>query len=180
MRRASASWLTSPKVAVAVPPACAISSTRLSTPPQLASRSPGALCSLATPVERTSDTTTVTPFAASARAVELPMPTGLPQPVISATRAGWGIESSLSCLRRRRRSVAFWRLLHQRQRMPIRVAKERHPQIVIGHAGDQMRRSVKADAALRQLGDRKRHIVADEVERRAPAYIVRVARLFEQ
>jgi hypothetical protein len=33
----------------------------------------------------------VTPAAASARAVELPMPTGLPQPVISATRAELGM-----------------------------------------------------------------------------------------
>ena len=42
----------------------------------------------------TSDTTTVTPAAASARAVELPMPTDLPHPVISATRAELGIPSS--------------------------------------------------------------------------------------
>src|SRR5207302_973483 len=34
--------------------------------------------------------------AASARAVELPMPIGLPQPVISATRVGWGMVSSLA------------------------------------------------------------------------------------
>jgi hypothetical protein len=34
-------------------------------------------------------------LAASARAVELPMPTGLPQPVISATRVEWGMASSL-------------------------------------------------------------------------------------
>src|SRR5712691_6548844 len=91
MRFASASWLTSPKTAEAVPPALTIASTRLSTPPQLVSRSPGALCSLATPVGRTSETTTVTPLAASARAVELPMPIGLPQPVISATRDEWGM-----------------------------------------------------------------------------------------
>src|ERR1700681_3427820 len=91
MRFASASWLTSPRVAEAVPPALVISSTKLSPPPQLASRSPGALCSLATPAGRTSETITVTPLAASARAVELPMPIGLPQPVISATRVGWGI-----------------------------------------------------------------------------------------
>src|SRR5712672_35166 len=91
MRRASASWLTSPSTADAVPPALAISSTRLSTPPQLASRSPGALCSLAIPAGRTSETTTATPLAARARAVELPMPTGLPQPVISATRDEWGM-----------------------------------------------------------------------------------------
>src|SRR3954470_21207109 len=91
MRRASASWLTSPSTAEAVPPAFAISSTRLSTPPQFASRSPGAVCSLATPAGRTSETTTATPLAASARAVELPMPTGLPQPVISATRDEWGM-----------------------------------------------------------------------------------------
>src|SRR5712691_10023606 len=91
MRWASASWLTSPSTAEAVPPALAIASTRLSTPPQLVSRSPGALCSLATPAGRTSETTTVTPLAASARAVELPMPIGLPQPVIRATRDGWGM-----------------------------------------------------------------------------------------
>src|SRR5438874_634704 len=95
MRRASSSRLTSPSTAEAVPPVFAISSTRLSTPPQLASRSPGALCSLATPAGRTSETTTATPLAARARAVELPMPTGLPQPVISATRDEWGMESSL-------------------------------------------------------------------------------------
>src|SRR5712691_821245 len=91
MRLASASWLTSPSTAEAVPPALVICSTRLSTPPQLASVSPGALNSLATPVGRRSETTTATPLAANARAVELPMPIGLPQPVISATRVGWGI-----------------------------------------------------------------------------------------
>src|SRR6266567_1491675 len=91
MRLASASWLTSPKTAEAVPPSFKIASTRLSTPPQFVSRSPGALCSLATPAGRTSETTTVTPLAASARAVELPMPIGFPQPVISATRDGWGM-----------------------------------------------------------------------------------------
>src|SRR5258708_14668907 len=96
MRVASASWRTSPGAAEAVPPAFKIASTRLSTPPQLLSRSPGALCSLATPAGRTSETTTVTPLAASARAVELPMPIGLPQPVISATRDDGGILSLLS------------------------------------------------------------------------------------
>src|SRR5437588_7536346 len=91
MRLASASWLTSPSTDEAVPPALAICSTRLSTPPQLASVSPAALNSLATPAGRRSETTTATPLAASARAVELPMPIGLPQPVIKATRVGWGI-----------------------------------------------------------------------------------------
>jgi hypothetical protein len=51
---------------------------------------------LATPVDTTSETTTVTPAAASARAVELPMPIGLPHPVISATRAELGIGASFS------------------------------------------------------------------------------------
>src|SRR5439155_27026799 len=92
MRPASASRLTSPIVAEAVPPDLVISSTRLSIPPQFGSRSPGALCSLATPVGRRSETTTATPLAASARAVELPMPTGLPQPVIKATRDEWGMD----------------------------------------------------------------------------------------
>src|SRR5260370_31546439 len=91
MRPASTSRLTSPIVAEAVPRALVIASTRLSTPPQFGSRSPGALCSLATPVGRRSETTTATPLAASARAVELPMPIGLPQPVISATRDDWGM-----------------------------------------------------------------------------------------
>src|SRR5579862_1868556 len=91
MRFASASWLTSPSTDDAVPPALAICSTRLSTPPQLASVSPGALNSLATPAGRKSETTTATPLAANARAVELPMPTGLPQPVTRATRVGWGM-----------------------------------------------------------------------------------------
>ena len=53
--------------------------------------SPWTLCSLATPAGTTSETTTVTPAAASARAVELPMPIGLPQPVISATRVELGM-----------------------------------------------------------------------------------------
>src|SRR5437588_11580193 len=92
MRCASASWLTSPSTDEAVPPAWVICSTRLSTPPQLASVSPGALNSLATPAGRTSETTTATPLAANARAVELPMPIGLPQPVISATRDAWGMD----------------------------------------------------------------------------------------
>src|SRR5260370_36804910 len=87
----SASWLTPRNVEEAVPPALVISSTRLSTPPQLASRSPGALNSLAIPAGRTSETTTATPLAAKARAVELPMPIGFPQPVINATRVGLGI-----------------------------------------------------------------------------------------
>src|SRR5947209_14976538 len=95
MRRASSSRLTSPSTEEAVPPAFAICSTRLSTPPQFVSRSPGALCSLATPAGRRSETTTATPLAASARAVELPMPIGLPQPVIKATRVGWGIRLEL-------------------------------------------------------------------------------------
>src|ERR1700730_1378734 len=95
MRLASASWLTSPSTEEAVPPALVICSTRLSTPPQLASVSPGALCSLATPVGRRSETTTATPLAANARAVELPMPIGLPQRVISATRDEWRMGSSL-------------------------------------------------------------------------------------
>src|SRR3954470_3679110 len=96
MRPASPSWLTSPRVVEAVPPAFFISSTSVSTPPQFASVSSGALNSLATPVGRRSETTTATPFAASARAVELPMPIGLPQPVIRATRVGWGIDVSPS------------------------------------------------------------------------------------
>ena len=94
MRFASSSRLTSPKVAEAVPPDALICSTSVSTPPQFASVSSGALNSFATPVGRRSDTTTATPLAASARAVELPMPTGLPQPVIRATRVGWGISGS--------------------------------------------------------------------------------------
>ena len=48
------------------------------------------------------------PGAAKARAVELPMPTGLPQPVISATRAELGIELSLKTTARQpRRSGVF-------------------------------------------------------------------------
>jgi NAD(P)-dependent dehydrogenase (short-subunit alcohol dehydrogenase family) len=70
----------------AVPPEAVICSTRLSTPPQFVSVSWGALNSLATPAGRTSETTIVTPFAAKARAVELPIPIALPQPVINATR----------------------------------------------------------------------------------------------
>src|SRR5665213_1475708 len=91
MRAASASWLTSPSTENALPPALAISSTRLSTPPQLVSVSPGALNSLAIPAGRTSETTTVRPLAANARAVELPMPIALPQPVMRATRSDWGM-----------------------------------------------------------------------------------------
>src|SRR5271170_4849983 len=91
MRPASASTLTSPNVDDAAPPVRRMASTRLSTPPQDASVSPATLCSLATPVGSTSETTTVTPAAARARAVELPMPTGLPHPVTSATRAELGI-----------------------------------------------------------------------------------------
>src|SRR5215469_546436 len=91
MRPASASTLTSPRVDDAVPPRWTIDSTRLSTPPQDASVSPARVCSLATPAGKTSETTTVTPAADRARAVELPMPTGLPHPVIKATRAALGI-----------------------------------------------------------------------------------------
>src|SRR4051812_8877451 len=98
MRLASSSRLTSPRVAEATPPVALICSTSVSTPPQFASVSSGALNSFATPVARRSDTTTATPLAASARAVELPMPMGLPQPVIRATRVGWGMESSLCCV----------------------------------------------------------------------------------
>src|SRR5207244_1766923 len=94
IRPASASTLTSPSVEEAVPPLLTSSSTRLSTPPQELSMSPATLCSLATPVGSTSDTTTVTPAVASARAVELPIPTGLPHPVIRATRAPLGMDPS--------------------------------------------------------------------------------------
>src|SRR5690242_5769667 len=94
IRAASASTLTSPSAADAVPPASTSAATRLSTPRQLGSMSPWTLCSLATPVGATSDTTTVTPAAASAWAVALPMPTGLPQPVIRATRASLGTRPS--------------------------------------------------------------------------------------
>src|ERR1700731_1525931 len=94
MRPASASTLTSPSVEDATLPLLTSSSTRLSTPPQEPSMSPSTLCSLATPVGSTSDTTTVTPAAASARAVELPMPIGLPHPGISPTRAELGIRPS--------------------------------------------------------------------------------------
>src|SRR5690348_823954 len=117
MRRASASWLTSPSTAMAVPPDFAICSTRLSTPPQFVSRSPGALCSLATPAGRTSETTTAMPLAASARAVELPMPIGLPQPVISATRDEWGMgvlpSSAVTLLSSRRRPGSTGQLSEQ-------------------------------------------------------------------
>src|SRR5271157_5363960 len=95
MRPASASTLTLPSVEEAVPPPLLIWSTRLSTPPQFGSTSPCTLCSLATPVGAMSETTTIIPAAASARAVELPMPMGLPQPVIKATRAVLSMGSSL-------------------------------------------------------------------------------------
>src|ERR1043166_5448755 len=117
MRRASSSRLTSPSTEEAVPPAFAICSTRLSTPPQFVSRSPGALCSLATPAGRTSETTTAMPLAASARAVELPMPIGLPQPVISATRDEWGMgvlpSSAVTLLSSRRRPGSTGQLSEQ-------------------------------------------------------------------
>src|SRR5437763_11485266 len=161
MRRASSSRLTSPSTAEAVPPAFAICSTRLSTPPQFVSRSPGALCSLATPAGRTSETTTATPLAASARAVELPMPTGLPQPVISATRDVWGMGFSLFCLR----CVTLRRFVHQRQDMAVGVAKKCHPEIVVVHRRDQMRRTVKDDAALRQFLHRQGNVMTDEINR---------------
>src|SRR5580692_6199220 len=94
MRPASASTLTSPRVEDAVLPLRTRSATRLSTPSQELSMSPWTLCSLATPVGTTSETTTVTPAAASAHAVELPIPIGLPHPVMSATRAELGIAVS--------------------------------------------------------------------------------------
>src|SRR4029077_20725341 len=89
-----------------------------STPPQFASRSPGALCSLATPAGRTSETTTVTPFAANARAVELPMPIDLPQPLISATRVAWGMGIlRVSSLRGAQRRSNLLPIVHPRSGM---------------------------------------------------------------
>src|ERR1700733_8830714 len=126
MRLASASWLTSPSTDDAVPPALTMASTRLSTPPQLASVSCGALNSLATPAGRTSETTTVRPFAAKARAVELPIPIALPQPVTRATRVGWGM-GFLPL--RRRCHVTFRRFLHQGQDVTVGISEKHHPQI---------------------------------------------------
>src|SRR5579884_3107596 len=84
MRRASSSSPMSPTTDEATPPSAVISSTRLSRPRQDSSRRPSrSWRRLGTPVGRRSLTTTATPEAARAR----PMPSRLPQPVISAARA---------------------------------------------------------------------------------------------
>src|SRR6267143_468699 len=136
--------LTSPSVEEAIRPLLTSSSTRLSTPPQEPSMSPSTLCSLATPVGSTSDTTPVTPAAASARAVELPMPIGLPHPVISSTRAELGIGPSFlqaasrhektvkiahgTCSHNRQDSLDLSRLREQQHRRRLRGIQWRKSQ----------------------------------------------------
>ena len=88
MRWASSASEMSPSCAIAVPPRPVISSTRESTPPQDSSATPTTSWRrLSTPVACLSVTTTATPEAASVfRAMARPIPSRLPQPVISATR----------------------------------------------------------------------------------------------
>src|SRR5271166_6346859 len=143
MRAASASTLTSPSVADAVPPPLTIACTRLSMPVQLGSMSPCTLCSLATPAGDTSDTTTVTPAAASARAVELPMPTGLPQPVIKATRAslamgsshrfGWRCRVDYTANPHRERKHGETRASHAGQGWPLGLRDRPRLHVVVRH-----------------------------------------------
>src|SRR3954447_265403 len=56
--------------------------------------------------------------------------------------------------------VTLRRLLHQSQRVAVRVGEERHPQIVVVHFGDQMRLAAESHAALLELAYRKRNIGA--------------------
>ena len=87
IRLASSATEMSPSCASAVPPAAVISSTRDSTPPQDSSVAPTTSWRrLSTPVACLSVTTTATPDAARFRAMARPMPSRLPQPVMSATR----------------------------------------------------------------------------------------------
>src|SRR3954469_13832868 len=63
--------------------------------------------------------------------------------------------------------VTLRRLLHQSQRVAVRVGEERHPQIVVIHLGDQMRLAAESHAALLELAYRKRNIGATKVDDRA-------------
>src|SRR5712675_534313 len=134
--------LTSPSVEEAIRPLLTSSSTRLSTPPQEPSMSPSTLCSLATPVGSTSDTTTVTPAAASARAVELPIPIGLPQPVINATRAELGIGPSFlqAASRHEKRVGSRTASAHTIAKIHVDFSRLREPQHQLQLRGVQWRK----------------------------------------
>jgi hypothetical protein len=41
--------------------------------------------------------------------------------------------------------------MHESERVPLSVAKERHPQLVVGHLGNEMRLIAKVDAARLQV-----------------------------
>jgi len=60
--------------------------------------------------------------------------------------------------------------------MTIGVLEESHPQIVVGHPGDQVGltlRTVEPDAARGEFSDGERDVVADEIERRTGRGVVR-------
>ena len=86
---ASAASPMSPSAEAARPPAPSISDTSVWSPPHDAGCSlPTTSCRrFGTPVEARSVTTTAAPSAASARAIAWPPPSGLPHPVINATRS---------------------------------------------------------------------------------------------
>jgi hypothetical protein len=48
-------------------------------------------------------------------------------------------------------AVTFWRLVHERQSVTIRVLEERHPEVVVFHGGEQVRRARECDPAQFEL-----------------------------
>ena len=52
--------------------------------------------------------------------------------------------------------IPLRRLVHQRERVAVGTGEERHPEIVVVHRGDQVRRVREGHAARRQLGDCER------------------------
>ena len=68
--------------------------------------------------------------------------------------------------------------MHQRQRVAVRIGEERHPQIVVIHLRDAMRRVDERHAAPRQLGNGQRDVGAAKVD--AALRLDRPAGFFQQ
>ena len=58
-----------------------------------------------------------------------------------------GHASPLPALRRPN-TIPLRRLVHQRERVAVGIGEERHPEIVVVHRGDEMRRVREGHAAL--------------------------------
>ena len=58
-------------------------------------------------------------------------------------------------------------LRHQAVEVAVGVAEERHPELVVGHARDEMRLVLELDTTRRELGARCADVVDAEIQRRA-------------